>query len=229
VSVQDLGGGAIKLSFGDAAQPVIDKDPVTSAPVANWPQAITSAAGGKLGQLLKLSDAGGTIDTMKSQLDAVALELKDAVNFLHNPTGTGADFFTGTGAADLAVSATAGTLVASFSPDKGANDVALQIAALRYAPSTRPAAPTLTATQMYGQLVSNVGGQAQNAERQQKNAEALSNSMEDRRQSMAGVSMDEEMSNLIRFQRAYQASARSMSAMDELLDNLINRTGKVGL
>ena len=44
-----------------------------------------------------------------------------------------------------------------------------------------------------------------------------------------GVSMDEEMSNLVRFQRAYQASARAMSTMDEMLDVLINRTGRVGL
>ena len=41
--------------------------------------------------------------------------------------------------------------------------------------------------------------------------------------------MDEEMTNMVRFQRAYQASARAMSTMDEMLDTLINRTGKVGL
>jgi flagellar hook-associated protein 1 FlgK len=46
---------------------------------------------------------------------------------------------------------------------------------------------------------------------------------------VAGVSMDEEMSNLVRFQRAYQASSRAMSTMDEMLDVLINRTGRVGL
>jgi flagellar hook-associated protein 1 FlgK len=41
--------------------------------------------------------------------------------------------------------------------------------------------------------------------------------------------MDEEMTNMVRFQRGYQASARVMSTMDEMLDTLINRTGKVGL
>ena len=34
---------------------------------------------------------------------------------------------------------------------------------------------------------------------------------------------------MIRFQRGYQASARTMSTMDEMLDTLINRTGRVGL
>ncbi len=37
------------------------------------------------------------------------------------------------------------------------------------------------------------------------------------------------MSNLIRFQRGYQASARTMTTLDDMLDTLINRTGKVGL
>ena len=50
-----------------------------------------------------------------------------------------------------------------------------------------------------------------------------------RKQSVGGVSMDEEMSNMVKFQRGYQASARAMSTMDEMLDTLINRTGKVGL
>ena len=37
------------------------------------------------------------------------------------------------------------------------------------------------------------------------------------------------MSNLVRFQRGYQASARAMNAIDEMLDVLINRTGGWGL
>ena len=57
----------------------------------------------------------------------------------------------------------------------------------------------------------------------------LTDAVDDRRQSVSGVSLDEEMSNLVRFQRAYQASSRAMSTMDEMLDVLINRTGRVGL
>jgi flagellar hook-associated protein 1 FlgK len=41
--------------------------------------------------------------------------------------------------------------------------------------------------------------------------------------------MDEEMTNMVRFQRGYQAAARALTTMDEALDVLINRTGKVGL
>jgi flagellar hook-associated protein 1 len=65
--------------------------------------------------------------------------------------------------------------------------------------------------------------------RQESNAQVLTDAVENRRQSVSGVSMDEEMSNLVRFQRSYQASSRAMSTMDEMLDVLINRTGRVGL
>jgi flagellar hook-associated protein 1 len=41
--------------------------------------------------------------------------------------------------------------------------------------------------------------------------------------------MDEEMANMVRFQRGYQAAARALTTMDEMLDTLINSTGRVGL
>ncbi len=74
-----------------------------------------------------------------------------------------------------------------------------------------------------------IGGDVRNARREEANAKVLTDAVQDRRQSVAGVSMDEEMTNLVRFQRGYQASARALSTMDEVLDVLINRTGRVGL
>jgi flagellar hook-associated protein 1 FlgK len=57
----------------------------------------------------------------------------------------------------------------------------------------------------------------------------LLDSIENQRLSYSGVSLDEEMVNLVRFQHAYNAAARMITAMDEALDVLINRTGRVGL
>ena len=65
--------------------------------------------------------------------------------------------------------------------------------------------------------------------RGETNAQTLTNAVDNRRQSASGVSLDEEMTGLVRFQRGYQASARAMSTIDEMLDTLINRTGRVGL
>ena len=42
------------------------------------------------------------------------------------------------------------------------------------------------------------------------------------------MNIDEEMTNLLQFQRAYQASARLITTVDEMLDTLVNRTGTVG-
>ena len=81
----------------------------------------------------------------------------------------------------------------------------------------------------YRAFVARIGSDVREAVRQEANAQVLTDAVENRRQSVSGVSMDEEMSNLVRFQRSYQASARAMSTMDEMLDVLINRTGRVGL
>jgi flagellar hook-associated protein 1 FlgK len=48
------------------------------------------------------------------------------------------------------------------------------------------------------------------------------------RESNSGVNLDEEMTNLLSYQRAYEAAGRMMSAVDSALDTLINRTGMVG-
>ena len=57
----------------------------------------------------------------------------------------------------------------------------------------------------------------------------LLTSIQHQRESVSGVDEDEEMTNIIRFQHAYNASARCITTIDEMLDKLINGTGRVGL
>jgi flagellar hook-associated protein 1 FlgK len=49
------------------------------------------------------------------------------------------------------------------------------------------------------------------------------------REAVAGVNLDEEMTNMLSFQHAYSAAGRMVTAIDQTLDILINRTGRVGL
>jgi flagellar hook-associated protein 1 FlgK len=215
VSVTDLGNGSINVGFGDAATPLVSDTTVT------WPQTLT-APGGKLGALIDITKTGGTIDSYRADLNNVVKTLADAVNLLHNPGGTGTNFFTytaGAAAGTLSVNATTATVKTSTSGAAGANDVALAISGLRSG----------TPDKLYTSFVTRIGGDLKNAMRGEANANVLLNSIEDRRQSTSGVSMDEEMTNLVRYQRGYQASARTMSTMDQMLDTLINRTGVVGL
>lgn len=57
---------------------------------------------------------------------------------------------------------------------------------------------------------------------------ALVNSANERRMSTSAVSIDEEMTNMIQFQHAYNAAARIMTMQDEVLDKIINGMGVVG-
>jgi flagellar hook-associated protein 1 len=77
--------------------------------------------------------------------------------------------------------------------------------------------------------VTGVGSAQAGADQKATTAQTLAAAIDDRRQSVNGVSMDEEMTNLVKFQRGYQAASRAFSTMDDMLDTLINRTGKVGL
>jgi flagellar hook-associated protein 1 FlgK len=215
VRVTDLGTGSIQVNLGDAAAPLVDDTTVT------WPQTLTSP-GGQLGALIDITKAGGTIDSYRADLNNVVKSIADAVNTLHNPGGTGTNFFNytaGSEAATLSVGVTTATVKTSTSGAADANDVALAIAGLRNGAPDK----------LYTSFVTRIGGDLRDAQRGEANANVLLNSIEDRRQSTSGVSMDEEMTNLVRYQRGYQASARTMSTMDQMLDTLINRTGVVGL
>lgn len=77
-------------------------------------------------------------------------------------------------------------------------------------------------------LVSNLGVDSQEAKRMSSNQKKLIVEVENKRQSVMGVSFDEEVSDMIKFQHAYNANARMLTTMDEMLDVLINRLGLVG-
>jgi flagellar hook-associated protein 1 FlgK len=77
-------------------------------------------------------------------------------------------------------------------------------------------------------LIGALGVQAQESERQELNQKFLVDQVDSRRQSVSGVSMDEEMADMVKFQHAYNAAARHMTTYDEMLDKIINGMGQVG-
>ncbi len=209
VSVTNEGYGKISVKFGDAAVPLVDGSSQSS--VATWPQTLTNP-GGQLGGLIGVQ---ASITNYRSQLDNVAGQLAASVNAVHGAP----PFFTGNTASTLTVNVTAATLQAGSGTGAQSNDIATALQALRGG----------AADSTYRNLVTTVGAETAAATAQRDLSISLVNDVESRRQSVAGVSLDEEMTNLIKFQRGYQASARAMSTVDEMLDVLINRTGRVGL
>ncbi|MDG5786675.1 flagellar hook-associated protein FlgK [Evansella sp. AB-P1] len=90
------------------------------------------------------------------------------------------------------------------------------------------AGSTTNVQSFYQGVIGNMAVNGSEAERMTKNSETLRESVENRRQSVSGVSLDEEMADLIKFQHAYNAAARSLTVMDEMLDRIINGMGIVG-
>ncbi len=77
-------------------------------------------------------------------------------------------------------------------------------------------------------VISALGVDVQEAERISSNEQILVNNIDDNRQSVAGVSIDEEMTNMVKYQHSYNAAARMITTMDEMIDVVVNKMGLVG-
>ena len=142
-------------------------------------------------------------------------------------TGNATDFFTGSGAGQMAVNITdPNQVAAAASATGGANDGnnALTMAALRSTAMPTGASAEDTLHAFAGTLGSLA---AQSKDQTSAGQEVLDGLAKDRAQ-VSSVSTDEEMADMVRFQRAYEASARLMTTVDQMLDRLINSTGMVG-
>jgi flagellar hook-associated protein 1 FlgK len=208
-SVTPTTNGMVEIRFGGMSEPLVsDGVPAKTLDLDD--------PGGKLGALKQMWDPTGTVAHYREALDTVAANLAEAFRTLQP------GFFTvdpDHAAATLTVAAKPALLVTGPA-GSGDNTTALAISRLRGEPSIGDT---------YRATVAEVGTAVRQASSQEANARALADAVDGQRQSVSGVSLDEEMTNLIRFQRGYQASSRAMSTMDEMLDVLINRTGRVGL
>jgi flagellar hook-associated protein 1 FlgK len=214
VSVTEKADGTVEVGFGGAAEPLVKGTEV------DWPQEVTEPKG-KLGALMELTSAEGTIESLRTELNAFAESLATSVNTIHESAG-GPAFFTytaGAGASSLEVAVNAAEVQTSADGSSGGNEIATAIGALRGGAVDRA----------YAAFVTRIGSEMKTATAGENNAQALLNTVAERRESVSGVSLDEEMTKLQSFQRGYEASARAMTALDEALDVLISRTGRVGL
>ncbi len=175
------------------------------------------------------------------RLNALAQALHDQINTAHAngidlAGAAGGDFFDLPGSAPPGAAArirvAPGILndartIAAGTPSQGpgSNGNALAILALRSAVTTGGT----TFEDFYSGIVTGVGAAAQDAERSVDATGIVVSTLESRRSEVSGVSLDEEMTNMLRFQHAYSAAARVLTAMDENLSRLINQTGKVGM
>jgi flagellar hook-associated protein 1 FlgK len=74
-------------------------------------------------------------------------------------------------------------------------------------------------------IISTMGVDGQQAKAHLDNQRIMTNQIDARRQSVSGVSIDEEMGNLVRYQHAYNAAAKMIQTYSEILDILVNGLG----
>jgi flagellar hook-associated protein 1 FlgK len=175
----------------------------------------------------------GTLATMQNQVDSLATNLITAVNTIQNSGynstgGTGNTFFTGTNAATISVNATlvnnpALIQISASATDGGDTSLASQIAQL--ADTAQTGLNNQTFGDYYGTTVAGLGNALSDANTQVSNQTAVSNMLATQRGSVSGVNVDEEMTNMMTFQRAYEASAQVATTVNTMLgDTLAMKT-----
>lgn len=187
-----------------------------------------SISGGKLKGWLEARDV--TIPDYLSKLDNLAEGIITEVNDLHKAglglndvSVAGRNFFAGTTATNMAVDVDDVNNIAaagSFDGLPGGNSNAIEIANLQNA--LKMNSDTATFDDYYNSLVSDVGSGVQKATVNFDHQSSMVTHLDNYRESVSGVSLDEEMVNLIKFQHGYNAAARLISVADELLDRVIS-------
>lgn len=92
---------------------------------------------------------------------------------------------------------------------------------------TRPVG-TISLNNFYNTTITELGIRAETVDNEVKFQEDVMTQISNWRASTSGVNWNEELSNMIKFQQGYQACARCLTTMDEMLDRLVNSTGMVG-
>ncbi|WP_226580612.1 flagellar hook-associated protein FlgK [Halobacillus litoralis] len=191
----------------------------------------------------------GTYETMISDLDRMATGFADAFNTVHqggeslNSMNGGTavpkffDIDMGQANEDGVIEGVAGTIdltnkikldkdniAAAVTTDAGNGENAANLADVQN-DSNALFGEEASFTGFYESVIGTMAVETQEAERMSKNAGTLKASVSEQRQSVSSVSLDEEMSNMIKYQHAYNAAARNITVIDEMLDTIINRMG----
>jgi len=193
-------------------------------------QTINSALKG--GTIAGLLDARDTkISGYLSSLNTMASTIITQVNALHNSGydmngNTGENFFstaTSNAARDMKVDPAIVadvTKIAAGATVSGDGNVASSIADIQNNASLMGSGMTID--NFYESLISRVGQDVQDAQTNSDHQTAVLNEVQNQREAVSGVSLDEEMLNLIKYQAAYNAAGRLCATANTMMDNLIN-------
>ena len=218
--------GATTMGSGLGQPPASSADPVR----LQWTRSGTSLnlEGGSMAAKMADLTPTGALASTATMWNDLATSVATSVNTVHqggqtlgSPPTTGVDFFSlGAGlpaATGLQIAITSPDDIAAADPTKGALDGswADKLSQL----STAPDGPEA----LYRAFVVDLGVQTNAASQRATVLESTRSTAENLQLSGASVDLDEEATNMLAYQRAYEGAARVLTAMDEMLDTLINR------
>lgn len=239
VTVIDQGGGQLQVVGKDSSNAnvvLVDRGNVQGS-IAFTGTQITGGASattlvlnsGAIKGALNARD--GAIQTLRDNLDSLASQLVTSVNAAYNPAGTTGDFFVAAGNTAGTISVvstiTAANLKASDGGAAGDNTVALAVAQLANTQFSTAGGDDIDGTfsGFFGKSVSAIGQALAGANARVDDQSNIEKLVRSQRDAVSGVSLDEEMADLMKYQRAFQASSRVFSVVDDLLDTIVNRLG----
>jgi flagellar hook-associated protein 1 FlgK len=230
--------GAIDVSIGGVTMVSGDTTPDSLATYTNSSgqllvQAQTAGtpltlSGGSIEGSITARD--GAVATLQSSLNALASQLISSFNQIYsggydlNGNNLQSAFFTGSDAASIGVNSTVANDPSTFQAsgtagDTGDNTVVLALANLASQPVTSLSNQTLS--QNYAQTVGAFGSSLQSVNEQLANSTSVAQMLTTQRNSASGVDTDTEMTNLLQFQKAYEASAELVTTVNEMLETLV--------
>jgi len=191
-----------------------------------------------------IPDSLNIVSEIKARLNALISVMIREINYLHrsgmtmkDPPTPGEDFFVAINPdrplemgnirlnpnlSDLAA------IVASKTGDNGDNSIALEIANLRNALLIQTSSGMVSLDDYYQDIILRMGNEGTEAVNIAESQSKLVQSADAQRSAITGVSMDEEMTNMMKFKFAYNASARVLNIIDSMIEQVVNRLGLAG-
>jgi flagellar hook-associated protein 1 len=193
---------------------------------ANGGTALT-LTGGSIAGTIDARD--GALKSLHDGLNNLAGQLITQVNTVYRSGydlhgNTGADFFTGTNASDIGVNAALVNDPSAFQASgvagaAGNNQVVLALAQM--ADTNQAGLGNQTFAQNYHGAITALGTALNSVNSRLDDQQSVQSMLQNQRSAVSGVSIDEEMTNLVTYQRAFEASAHLVSVVDQMLNTVV--------
>ncbi|MFA5262805.1 MAG: flagellar basal body rod C-terminal domain-containing protein, partial [Opitutaceae bacterium] len=184
------------------------------------------------GSIKGAMDTFDTVQDMRDENDALAAQLVTSVNAAYNPSGTGTDFFVATGVTAKTIERTSTITAANLEPDltsggaTGDTTIPNAVAAIASRIFSTSGSPADlidgTLSQHFLKSVTNLGQTLSGINSRLTDQQSIEKLVRTQRDSISGVSLDEEMADLMKYQRAFQGSSRIIAILDELMKTVVN-------